>query len=611
MQSVKLVVVGDGGVGKSCLLIAYTTNSFPGEYVPTVFDNYSANVMIDGKPINLGLWDTAGQEDYDRLRPLSYPQTDVFFVCYSVERRASFENIRSKWIPEIRHFCPNVPVVIIACKTDLNFTEAKKVGAVKSEEGRALANELKASFAETSALTQHGLRECFDGALRLVLAHSTSPVKHKSLFSWGIRKKNETTLFPPVMPPAGKAPWMEIESSTFAENWLKTLQNPQFHDVTFLVETSRRLHAHRVVLCAASKFFGKILASTLPCNVGNKLNDSMNEGDLHLDVENSQLQELNHIDSFSREDLNLGKIQGICSVYDTGSSFGTDTTIEISADISAKTFVRVLEFLYTGLPNIPEDTEEMEIKELKRVAYIFKLNYLSTICDNILNEEDFLNPSIGSYLNDETGAKMKELFFNQDIYADVVFVVEETKIYAQKVILCTRNEVMAAMFLGSFLESSQDRLTQVNIPHTSKENFMDLLEYIYTDHAPLEESSDLVGVMSLADENGLTRLVNLCELYISKEVDKACQNRIERAEIDVVGLLNTAHMLNARQLVTFCLHFISTNYNAFSKRKEFPDLTTEDRKQVEEQRWPPLDYLKQIEEYEKEMSKKGEKCVLM
>jgi Ras-related C3 botulinum toxin substrate 1 len=142
MQAIKCVVVGDGAVGKTCLLISYTTNAFPGEYIPTVFDNYSANVMVDGKAINLGLWDTAGQEDYDRLRPLSYPQTDVFLIAFSVVNPASYENVKQKWHPEIKHHCPNVPIVLCGTKLDLRDDAAtiqrlqeKKMSPISHEQG--------------------------------------------------------------------------------------------------------------------------------------------------------------------------------------------------------------------------------------------------------------------------------------------------------------------------------------------------------------------------------------------------------------------------------------------------------------------------------------------
>lgn len=123
---IKLVVVGDGAVGKTSLLMSYSNNSFPLDYVPTVFDNYSTDVLVDGRCVRLSLWDTAGQEDYEKLRPLSYPNTDVFLLCFSLVNPTSLKNVFEKWSPELRHYAKKVPVILVGLKKDLRDEFARR-----------------------------------------------------------------------------------------------------------------------------------------------------------------------------------------------------------------------------------------------------------------------------------------------------------------------------------------------------------------------------------------------------------------------------------------------------------------------------------------------------
>jgi len=176
-QTIKLVVIGDGAVGKNCLLISYAKKEFPKDYIPTVFDNYVVNLTAGEQNIELGLWDTAGQEEYDRLRPLSYANANVFLLCFSVISPVSFENVTAKWYPELMHFCPDVPFILVGTKLDMRNDkgEVDKLrtqgqSPITTEQGTDLARKLKAiKYMECSAKTQENLKDVFDEAVRSVL----------------------------------------------------------------------------------------------------------------------------------------------------------------------------------------------------------------------------------------------------------------------------------------------------------------------------------------------------------------------------------------------------------------------------------------------------------
>jgi small GTP-binding protein len=142
--------------------------------------------------------DTAGQEDYDRLRPLSYPQTDVFLVCFSAVDRTSMANVKNKWLTEIRHHCPTAPVLLVATKIDLRndastlamMRDKSNQGPITSEEVSAFAKEVAADGAvECSARTQEGLARAFDDAIRLALDPPDRSGKGKGRKDSGKAKK--------------------------------------------------------------------------------------------------------------------------------------------------------------------------------------------------------------------------------------------------------------------------------------------------------------------------------------------------------------------------------------------------------------------------------------
>jgi len=173
----KLVIVGDGACGKTCLLIVYSKGTFPEVYVPTVFENYVTDVTVDGKQVELALWDTAGQEDYDRLRPLSYPDSHVILICFSIDAPDSLDNVQEKWISEVLHFCPKLPIILVGLNVDLRndpklIDDLRKSNQkpISYEEGQRVANKIGAyKYLECSAKTQQGIREVFETATRAAL----------------------------------------------------------------------------------------------------------------------------------------------------------------------------------------------------------------------------------------------------------------------------------------------------------------------------------------------------------------------------------------------------------------------------------------------------------
>ncbi|XP_039196997.1 rho-related GTP-binding protein RhoD [Crotalus tigris] len=178
ITEIKLVVIGDGGCGKTSMLMVFVKREFPKVCVPTVFEKYSAAFHINDKQVHISLWDTAGQEDYDRLRPLSYNGAHAVIICYDVTNPISFNNILTKWYPEANHFCKGIPILLVGCKTDLRNDKVllrklhqNQLEPITYQKGEALARNLHAvAYFECSALYHENITDIFTEASRAALS---------------------------------------------------------------------------------------------------------------------------------------------------------------------------------------------------------------------------------------------------------------------------------------------------------------------------------------------------------------------------------------------------------------------------------------------------------
>lgn len=181
------MILGDGAAGKTSLLNVFTRGYFPQVYEPTVFENYVHDIFVDGKPIKLSLWDTAGQEEFDRLRSLSYSDTHTIMLCFAIDSKDSLENVQNKWVGEIADHCEGVKLVLVALKCDLRNDDGddeddddidgigggggrRRPNLIPYEEGLEMAKKIGAlRYLECSAKKNRGVNEAFTEAARCAL----------------------------------------------------------------------------------------------------------------------------------------------------------------------------------------------------------------------------------------------------------------------------------------------------------------------------------------------------------------------------------------------------------------------------------------------------------
>ncbi|KAK1166392.1 rho-related BTB domain-containing protein 1-like [Acipenser oxyrinchus oxyrinchus] len=663
VETIKCVVVGDNAVGKTRLICARACNTTLTQYqllathVPTVWaiDQYRvcqevlerSRDVVDEVSVSLRLWDTFG--DHHKDRRFAYGRSDVVVLCFSIANPNSLNHVKTMWHLEIKHFCPRTPVILVGCQLDLRYADLEAVNRARRplarpikpgdilppDRGREVAKELGIPYYETSVFDQFGIKDLFDNAIRAALISR----RHLQFWKSHLKKVQKPLLQAPFLPPKAPPPLIKIPEypPTNTRGQSHLLDNPLCADIMFVFQDHVHIFAHKIYLStSSSKFYDLflmdlseeswhlegvrkkpsrdhlmrtlslntkedvgVLPSLSPCS----LRASKSDGTLKMMSFNSDKGRGAKLSLSSWSKAFVSMHRETVSSLPTHAAFPI-TVVQMDSSIQVGPFRAVLRFLYTG----ELDENEKDLMKIAQIAEILEVFDLRMMVENITNKEGFMNQEITKAFHVRKANRIKECLA-KETFSDVTFKLDDGSLNAHKPLLISSCDWMAALFGGSFLESSNN---EVYFPNTSKACIQAVLEYLYMNQLSPIMDLDPVELIALANRLCLPRLVALTEQYAVNDLVKAQRDGID-IDGEVLTYLELAQFHNANQLGAWCLHHICTHYNCVCAkfRKEIKSKSTENQEYFEKHRWPPVWYLKEEDHYQRVKKEREKEDVVL
>uniref|UniRef100_A0A671LLZ3 Rho-related BTB domain-containing protein 1 n=1 Tax=Sinocyclocheilus anshuiensis TaxID=1608454 RepID=A0A671LLZ3_9TELE len=652
VETIKCVVVGDNAVGKTRLICARACNATLTQYqllathVPTVWaiDQYRvcqevlerSRDVVDEVSVSLRLWDTFG--DHHKDRRFAYGRSDVVVLCFSLANPNSLRHVRTMWFPEIKHFCPRTPIILVGCQLDLRYADLDAVNRARRplaktikptdilppERGHEVAKELGIPYYETSIVAQFGVKDVFDNAIRAALISR----RHLQFWKSHLKKVQRPLLQAPFLPPRPPRPMVGIPDPPpmDGEGPDSLFCQPLCADVLFLLQAGTTcVFAHKVYLATSCSKFYDLFTMDLGA-VGMEKEGAKEQAgrtkSLDIDKEgeggtrgSNRLLMLQQGSLRTSQSDNALPASGQCSMGPLGAGrallgWGRGflgvyletvddpvtgrprlmTVVSMDDLIQKGPFQAVLQYLYTG----HLDETRGDLMQVATIAELLEVFDLRMMVANVLNRESFMNQEITKAFHVRRANRIKECL-SKGTFADVVFRLDDRYLPAHKPLLISSCDWMAAMFRGFFMESY---IEEVSIPKTTCACMRAVLEFLYCGvltPCPELEPMDLI---ILANRLCLPRLVALTEQHA---VEELLQLSVKGVDIDghVLAYLEMAQFHNAKQLSAWCLHHICTNYNSVCRKfpKDMKTMSPENQKHFEKHRWPPVWFLKEEDRY--------------